>query len=284
MQNVETILNTFAEKIIAKKQVKYAVSQADNADYDVDNEAKNVDTVSGLGMLACHQCGKLWKGAQQGEHCPHCDAILHARKPDSINRTWALLIAACIMYIPANMMPVMITSSLFESHEDTILSGIIFFWISGEWGLGAVVFIASFLVPLLKLASLFILLVTAQKNSDWRRLERAKLYRLVELIGRWSMLDVFVVSLLVGLVQIKGFVQINAGLGIVAFGAVVVLTMLASLSFDPRYIWDDADSTDTKNPAGNEPQSPAQSMINHQPNDGQPDNDMAEKVKRESTI
>ena len=244
MQNSETNIDDNA----LKNKVKYATPRSDRVDSDTSLDTTNVDTVSSLGILACHQCGKLWKGAQQGEHCPHCNATLHVRKPDSINRTWALLIAAYIMYIPANMMPVMITSTFFDSHEDTILSGIIFFWISGEWGLAAVVFIASFLVPLLKLASLFILLITAQNNSDWRRLERAKLYRLVELIGRWSMLDVFVVSLLVGLVQIQGFAQITAGIGIVAFGAVVVLTMLASLSFDPRLIWDTANSADTKPP------------------------------------
>lgn len=195
-------------------------------------------TASSLAILSCHQCGKLWKSALEGECCLHCNATLHRRKPDSLNRTWALLITACIMYIPANILPVMITSTLFDTHQDTILSGIIFFWVSGDWGLAAVVFIASFLVPLLKLASLLILVISTQRQSVWRQLERAKLYRLLEIIGRWSMLDVFVVSLLVGLVQIQGFAQITAGVGIVAFGGVVVLTMLASLSFDPRLIWD----------------------------------------------
>lgn len=195
-------------------------------------------TAASMGLLSCHQCGKLWKGAEQGERCAHCNATLHMRKPDSINRTWALLVAACIMYIPANMMPVMVTSTFFESHQDTILSGIIFFWVSGQWGLAAVVFIASFLVPLLKITALFILLISAQQKSTWRQSERASLYRMIELIGRWSMLDVFVVSLLVGLVQMQGFAQISAGVGIMAFGAVVVLTMLASISFDPRLIWD----------------------------------------------
>lgn len=195
-------------------------------------------TATSMGLLSCHQCGKLWQGAVPGERCAHCNATLHRRKPDSINRTWALLITAAIMYIPANMMPVMVTSTFFESHQDTILSGILFFWVSGEWGLAAIVFIASFLVPLFKIASLLILVMSAQQKSTWRQLERAKLYRMIELIGRWSMLDVFVVSLLVGLVQMQGFAQITAGIGIVAFGAVVVFTMLASISFDPRLIWD----------------------------------------------
>ncbi|WP_020167259.1 MULTISPECIES: paraquat-inducible protein A [Methylotenera] len=261
MQDSETNIDDIA----LKNKVKYTTPRYDSDDFDL----ANFDTARSLGILTCHQCSKLWKGAQQGEHCPHCNATLHIRKPDSINRTWALLIAACILYIPANMMPVMITSTFFDTHQDTILSGIIFFWISGEWGLAAVVFIASFLVPLLKLTSLFILLVTAQKKSDWRRLERAKLYRMVELIGRWSMLDVFVVSLLVGLVQIQGFAQITAGVGIVAFGAVVVLTMLASLSFDPRLIWDTANSATTKS------QTPTPLITNS--NNDSPNNDMAKE-------
>lgn len=197
-----------------------------------------VETASSLGMVACHQCGKLWNGLRQHDRCGHCEAVLHKRKPDSINRTWAFLVAAGIMYLPANLMPVMITKTLLTTQQDTILSGIIFFWVSGEWGLAAIVFIASFLVPLLKLVSLTLLVVMAQNKSTWRQLERAKLYRMVETIGRWSMLDVFVVSLLVGLVQIQGFARITAGVGIVAFGSVVVLTMLASLSFDPRLTWD----------------------------------------------
>lgn len=197
-----------------------------------------VPTVTSLGILACHQCGKLWQGASPHDQCAHCLAPLHTRKPDSLNRSWALLIAACLLYIPANLMPVMITSTLLETHEDTIISGVIFFWVSGEWGLAAIVFIASFLVPLLKLVTLFFLLITAQKRSTWRLQQRARLYRMVEFIGRWSMLDVFVVSLLVGLVQMEGFAQITAGVGIMAFGAVVVLTMLASLSYDPRLTWD----------------------------------------------
>jgi paraquat-inducible protein A len=148
------------------------------------------------------------------------------------------LIAACVMYIPANLLPVMITRTLFGAQYDTILSGVIYFWVSGAYGLAAIVFIASFLVPLFKLAVLFLLVVLAQRGSTWRQRERAKLYHIIEIIGRWSMLDVFVVSLLTGLVQIQGFAVITAGVGIAAFGSVVVLTMLASLSFDPKLTWD----------------------------------------------
>ncbi|SFB13985.1 paraquat-inducible protein A [Collimonas sp. OK607] len=200
-----------------------------------------VQTAAGLGMMSCHHCGTVWQEVREHEHCERCSTALHQRKPDSIGRSWAFLIAACIMYIPANLMPVMITKTLLGVQEDTIMSGVIYFWVSGAWELAAIIFIASFLVPLFKLASLILLTWTAQKRSRWRRLERAKLYRLVEIIGRWSMLDVFVVSLLAGLVQIEGFARITAGFGVLAFASVVVLTMLAALSFDPRLSWDSSD-------------------------------------------
>ena len=198
----------------------------------------SVVTAASLGLKACPHCETVWRGAKDGEPCGRCGTRLHVRKPDSLNRTWALLIAACILYIPANLLPIMITKSLFGTQQDTILSGVIYFWVSGAYGLAAIVFIASFLVPLFKLTALMILLISTQRRSTWRQPERVKLYHIIEIIGRWSMLDVFVVSLLTGLVQIQGFAQITAGAGIAAFSGVVVLTMIASLTFDPRLIWD----------------------------------------------
>lgn len=192
------------------------------------------------GMIRCHHCGTVWQGAADGDTCGRCSGALYSRKPDSLNRTWAFLITACILYVPANVMPVMTTRSLFDSQQDTILSGVIYFWVSGDWELAAIIFIASFLVPLFKLSALILMATMAGRHSDWRRPERTRLYRIVEVIGRWSMLDVFVVSLLAGLVRLEGFAEITAGPGIAAFGAVVVLTMLASISFDPRLGWDGA--------------------------------------------
>lgn len=195
-----------------------------------------------LGIVSCHHCATLWKGVKAHDHCGYCGARLHLRKPDSLNRTWAFVIAACIMYFPANLLPVMITTSFpGEEQQDTIMSGIIYFWTSGSWVLAIIVFIASFLVPLFKLAVMVLLLIMVQRRSSWRLQQRAQLYRIVEVVGRWSMLDVFVVSLLTGLVQIKGFATIYAGEGITAFAAVVVFTMLASISFDPRLMWDAAE-------------------------------------------
>ena len=212
------------------------------------NENLVVTTAAQAGLSPCRHCGTVWRDAAEGDRCERCGTTLHARKPDSINRTWALLIAAAVMYLPANLLPVMITRSIFGTQSDTILSGIIFFWISGSYGIAAIIFVASFLVPLFKLAALFVLLVTARNRSEWRRGDRARLYHVIEIIGRWSMLDVFVVSLLTGLVQIHGFAEITAGLGIAAFASVVVLTMLASLSFDPKLSWDDAEIAPAADP------------------------------------
>lgn len=209
---------------------------------DTDMTTQAIRSAETEGLMRCHYCGSVWKGAVDGDVCEVCGAHLHQRKPNSLNRTWAFLIAACILYLPANMFPVMLTKTLLGQQADTILSGIIFFWRTGSWELAVLIFAASFLVPLFKLATLFILVLTAQRRSTWRCQERAKLYRIVEFIGRWSMLDVFVVTLLAGIVQIQGFVTITAGVGVAAFGAVVVLTMLASISFDPRLIWDGQNS------------------------------------------
>jgi paraquat-inducible protein A len=217
----------------------------------VDEGSGTLATAAELGLRECHHCATVWQQAHDGEPCGRCGTRLRTRKPDSIRRTWALLIAAAVMYVPANLLPVMITTSLFGTQQDTILSGIIFFWVSGSYGLAALIFTASFLVPLFKLAALFVLTVMAQRQSDWRQLERAKLYHVLEIIGRWSMLDVFVVSLLAGLVRIQGFAEVTAGVGIGAFAAVVVLTMLASISFDPRLIWDSDRKSDESKTGSN---------------------------------
>jgi paraquat-inducible protein A len=201
-----------------------------------------VKTAASLDMFACSHCAKLWKAVEAGERCGCCGAKLQMRKPDSLRRTWAFVIAACILYLPANMLPVTITSSFpREEQQDTIMSGIIYFWVSGSWAVAAIIFIASFVVPLFKLAVMMLLLISVEQRSRWQPLQRTKLYRVVEVIGRWSMLDVFVVSLLTGLIQIRGFAEVHPGPGIAAFAAVVILTMLASMSFDPRLLWDAAE-------------------------------------------
>ena len=192
------------------------------------------------GLLSCHSCGLLVKSAAHahGASCPRCGAHLHPRKPESIARTWAFLIAAIVLYIPANALPVMNTSSLFGTEKDTILSGVVYLWTSGSWPLAVIVFIASVAVPMLKILAMMYLVITTQRRSVTLVQQRTRIYRLVELVGRWSMLDIYVITILVALVQFNALATIQAGPAAVAFGSVVVLTMFAAMSFDPRLIWD----------------------------------------------
>ncbi|NCC29132.1 MAG: paraquat-inducible protein A, partial [Gammaproteobacteria bacterium] len=168
--------------------------------------------------------------------CPRCTDVLHRRKPQSLQRTWALLIAAIVCYIPANILPIMSVTSLGRSQSDTIFTGVSFMLDHGMWSLALVIFTASIFVPLLKLLILIFLLVSVQWRSVWRPRERTSLYRVVETIGRWSMVDVYVVTILVALVRLGNIASVQAELGAIFFCAVVVLTMLAAMSFDPRLI------------------------------------------------
>ncbi|SEF12768.1 paraquat-inducible protein A [Burkholderia sp. WP9] len=205
-------------------------------------------TVTRAGRIACHTCRRLQSRALGVERtrCTRCGTTVHRRHPDSIARTWALLVAAAILYIPANVYPVMHTSSIGGSEDDTIMSGVALFWDSGDYPLAGIIFIASVLVPMLKLGTLALLTWSVQSRSTWRPRQRTTLFRIVERVGRWSMLDVFVITLTVALVRFESIAVITAGPGAIAFGSVVVLTMLASLQFDPRLIWDNIEPSGTK--------------------------------------
>jgi paraquat-inducible protein A len=168
---------------------------------------------------------------------------LHFRKPDSLNRTWALLIASYVLIIPANLLPVMKSSSLSGTEDDTIMGGVIYLWESGSEVLGAILFIASIVIPLSKLFALTYLLVSVRRRSTWNPKKRTQIYRILEAVGRWSMIDVYVASMLTALVQFGNLMSINVGAGAIAFGAVVVLTMIAAECFDPRLIWEATDQT-----------------------------------------
>jgi len=197
-------------------------------------------TASQLGLSVCHGCGGLSE-LIPGIHemrCRRCGSALHLRKPNSIARTWAFLIAAYIMYVPANVLPIMKTGSMFGAQSDTIMSGVAYLWHSGSWHLALVVFIASVLVPLAKMFCLTFLAISVQRGWTERALERTKLYRVLEFVGPWSMLDVYVVTILVALVQLKSLATIQPGPAAAAFGAVVVLTMFAAMAFDPRLLWE----------------------------------------------
>lgn len=197
-------------------------------------------TASQMGLCTCHGCGSLSQliAGIREMRCRRCGSALHLRKPNSIARTWAFLIAAYIMYVPANVLPIMKTGSLFGSQSDTIMSGVAYLWHSGSWHLALVVFIASVVVPLAKMLCLTFLLVSVQRGWTERAFERTKLYRVLEFVGPWSMLDVYVVTILVALVQLKSLATIQPGPAAAAFGAVVVLTMFAAMAFDPRLLWE----------------------------------------------
>lgn len=194
------------------------------------------------GLRACECCSLVLSLQRAGAapHCPRCGFPLHERKPQSLQRTAAYVLTATMLYVPANLLPVMSTNSVQGEASHTLVGGILELWAEGSWELALIVFIASIAVPLLKIASLMLLTWTAHRRSIWRQRERAGLYRLIETVGHWSMLDVFVVVLLVGMVRFGVLATVEPEAGLLAFGAVVVATMLASASFDPRLIWPQA--------------------------------------------
>lgn len=197
--------------------------------------------------VGCHTCHLLCHlpATDHGKaKCPRCGSALHRRKHDSLNRTAALLITAAILYVPANLYPVMTFISLGSGEPSTILGGVKELIAANMWPLALIVFVASVLVPMLKLISMSYLVLSVRFGSRWRLKDRALIYRLNELVGRWSMVDVFVVSLLAALVQLGSLANIVPGPGIVAFASVVVLTMIAALTFDPRLLWDAAGAND----------------------------------------
>ncbi len=197
-----------------------------------------------MGMVACHHCHLLCRQPPAPADCPRCGAPLHSRKPNSIARAWALVLAAAVFYIPANLLPITHTTSLGAVQSDTIMSGVIYFIHSGSWPIALVIFVASVFVPLLKLLILSFLLISVQRRSRWRPAERTRLYRITEAIGRWSMLDIYVVTILVALVHLGALANIAAGPGALFFAAVVVVTMFAAEAFDPRLIWDGMEDRD----------------------------------------
>jgi paraquat-inducible protein A len=213
-----------------------------------DTPASDEDTPTHTGqqhrVYSCTACGCVSKrtadappASTEPLRCPRCLTALHHRRPRSLEQTWAYTLAALLLYLPANLLPVMATSSVFGSNQHTLLGGIHELWVSGDWALALIVFVASIAVPLIKIGVLLLLLVTAQRQSRWRSQERTQLYRLLDAVGHWSMLDVFVVVMLVGMMNFGNLASVQPEAGLLAFGAVVVLTIFAVISFDPRLLW-----------------------------------------------
>ena len=199
-------------------------------------------------LVSCHTCGLLTPAdaaaATGHARCPRCETALHLRKPNSISRAWAFLIAAATFYVPANLLPIMTVVSFGKGSPDTIMSGVIHLIEADQWPIAALVFFASIFVPVVKIVVLAFLLVSVQLNWTWRPRDRSLMYRVMESIGRWSMIDIFMISILVALVKLQAVATVEAGPAATAFAAVVILTIIAASSFDPRLIWDNAEHRD----------------------------------------
>jgi paraquat-inducible protein A len=200
------------------------------------------------GLQSCEACGLLSRpapGEEEGR-CPRCGEELAFRKPASLQRTWAYLLAAAVCYLPANVLPVLTTTTATGTDSDTILQGVVLLWSPTGWPLSLIVLVASIMIPSAKILALAYLLVTVQRGGVQSNGQRVRLYRTVELIGRWSMVDVFVDAFTAALVQLQPLMSVSPAPGLFFFAAVVVLTMLAVESFDPRLIWDPASSREVR--------------------------------------
>lgn len=196
------------------------------------------DSALSQGLVRCHDCACLVKLNAHLSHCPRCHSQLHARLPRSMQRTTALLLSAYLLYIPANLFPIMTVMRFGIGEPHTIAGGIIELFNSNMIPIGVLVLIASIIVPLLKLLGISLLLLCVHFRWQVNARLWTKMYRIIALVGRWSMLDIFMISILVALVDMGGVAQVIAGAAATAFAAVVVLTMFSAIHFDPRLIWD----------------------------------------------
>ncbi len=228
-----------ADAVLDRQAVWEEMEQRGPAVGRVDHAAVAA-TVPGQAMVGCETCELVSVPTASASRCPRCGSTLHARKPNSLAHTWALAIAALVLYVPANIYPVLTVVQLGAGAPSTILGGVEELLAGGLYPLAALVFFASILVPVMKLLSLAILLVSTHAGWGSRLRDRTVLYCIVRSIGRWSMIDIFMESILVALVQFGSVVTIDPGFGAVAFAAVVILTMFAAESFDPRLMWDEA--------------------------------------------
>ncbi len=194
------------------------------------------------GLVDCPDCHLLCRApramGKRVARCPRCHTRLHVRKVNSLARTWALTLAAVLFYFPANLLPITRATQMGAFQANTIIGGVLYFIKTGMWGIAMIIFVASVLIPIIKLLVLFFLLISVHRRSAWRPGDRTRLYRITETVGRWSMVDIFAVTILVALINLGAIAEVRAGQGALFFAAVVITTMLAAMSFDPRLIWD----------------------------------------------
>jgi len=198
-----------------------------------------VATAASRNLAACNICYKL--APAQSHNCPRCGTPLHQRRRNSLQHTLALLITACILYIPANTYPIMYMDQFGSTESSTIIGGVLELIELGSIPIALVIFAFSVLVPSGKIMVLFYLVWTVENHSPLGSRQRALMYRVVEFIGKWSMLDVFVVAILAALVHLGGLLVVRPGIAALSFAGVVILTMIAAHSFDPRLVWDTMD-------------------------------------------
>jgi len=215
----------------------------EHALWEAIGRARRTPAPMGFGpLIGCDTCGRVSR-APPGAPCTRCNSRLKLRKHDSLVRSWAFLLAAAALYIPANLYPILTLIRFGRGHPSTILGGVRELIEYRMWPLALLVFVASVAVPVFKLAGVALLLLSTQQRARWGLRDRTRLYRIVDTIGRWSMIDVFMLAVLVGLVRMELLASVTPGIGAVCFAGVVILTMLASFSFDPRLMWDAAGQT-----------------------------------------
>ncbi len=203
---------------------------------ELEADGVAIERGQNLGLAGCHVCGKV-SPVEEGK-CPRCGSHLHLRKPDSVARTLALVVAAAAMYLPANVLPIMNIRELGVLTESTIIEGLVEFWKAGSYPIAVVIFTASILIPVLKIGALLWLCGAAKGFVPKSSKTLGRVYWVTELLGRWSMVDIFVVAILVTMVQLGNYMRVTPGPGALAFAGVVILTMFAAMSFDPRLLWD----------------------------------------------
>ncbi len=203
-----------------------------------EHDSGRVVTARGAGLLLCLDCHKVVEARYEGRPCPRCGATLHSRKPNSIARTWALVITSAILFFPANLLPIMEVSYLGNVDHSTIMDGILYFFREGSYAIGAVILTASILVPCFKIIGIILILLSVQLRwKSWLR-HKTAMFHFIEFIGRWSMLDIFVIAILQVLVNFGNLSNITAAPAANYFTAVVLVTMFAAQTFDTRLIWD----------------------------------------------
>ena len=220
------IFHTFNPRLIWEKCEISTNRKLDKVNRDAD-------------LIQCHICGLLCPNEKKENFfCQRCGARIHKRKQNSVSRTWALILTAVIFYIPANVLPITNIISFGDYTTDTILSGVIYFIKTGMWPLALIIFTASIFVPMLKLIILSFLLISVQLKTTWRQKDRTRIYRITEAIGRWSMVDIFAITVLIALVNMGAIATVRVEPAALYFAAVVVITIFAAMAFDPRLIWD----------------------------------------------